>query len=100
MALGEELKNKGNAFFKSGDGVKAKEAYTQALRKIEDAQCQKVLEELKANAMKLMAVVCANRSAAGLLPGKGQDIETAIIDAKNSLVANASYPKGYVPLTA
>ena len=87
-------KEAGNAAFRKGDGVKAVKEYTQALRRFEDAHCQKVGLEEKAEVMKMMGVVCANRSAAALLPGEGRDLTLAVNDGRKAIVADKFYAKG------
>jgi tetratricopeptide (TPR) repeat protein len=98
-ADGERHKEEGNAAFRRGDRKGAIAAYTQALRRFEDAHCQKVLEEDKKVVMKLMALTIANRSAAAVSPGEGQDIELAINDGKKAILANPHYAKGLVELS-
>ncbi|KAJ2925094.1 hypothetical protein H1R20_g11991, partial [Candolleomyces eurysporus] len=97
-ADGERHKEEGNIAFRKGDRKGAIAAYTQSLRRFEDAHCQKVLEEDKKAVMKLMAMTIANRSAAAVLPGEGQDIELAINDGKKAILANPHYAKGYARL--
>ncbi|KAJ3509783.1 hypothetical protein NMY22_g16180 [Coprinellus aureogranulatus] len=48
--------------------------------------------------MKMMAVACANRSAAALLPGEGRDLEIAVNDGRKAIVADKFYAKGYARL--
>ncbi|KAJ3561522.1 hypothetical protein NP233_g10142 [Leucocoprinus birnbaumii] len=73
-----------------GDGKTAIEAFTLSLRYLEDAKSQKVYEEEKKEVMGLLAISCANRSAAALIPGASRDIEMAIGDAE-SLVRYSRY---------
>lgn len=94
VADGQSHKEAGNRAFRKGHAVRAIKEYTQALRRFEDAHCQKVGPDEKKEVMKMMAVACANRSAASLLPGQGQDLEVAVNDGRKAIVADKFYAKG------
>ncbi|KAG2003338.1 hypothetical protein CC2G_003947 [Coprinopsis cinerea AmutBmut pab1-1] len=95
LAAGLKAKERGNEFFKNNDRRRAIDAYTESLRRYEDAIAQKVMEHEKAAVFKHIAVVCANRSFAYVKEGMGpgRDVETGIIDAENAIYADKTYSK-------
>ncbi|KAF6747198.1 hypothetical protein DFP72DRAFT_613572 [Ephemerocybe angulata] len=97
-SMGLRAKEQGNVAFRSGKTKEAIDHYTQALRRFEDAHCQKVLEKEKKEVMKLMAVTISNRSAAFVLPGETQDLESAVNDGTKAIFADKFYAKGYARL--
>lgn len=103
IAAANKAKERGNKLLQSGQPnqrQKAVEAYTESLRRLEDALSQKVMEDEKKAVMKLIAIVCANRSFAYCKEGigAGRDVETAKIDAENAIFADKFYAKAYVRL--
>jgi hypothetical protein len=98
IAAGTKAKELGNKLLQSGQPNqrrKALDAYTESLRRFEDAMSQKVMEDEKKAVMKHIAIVCANRSFAYCKEGigAGRDVETARIDAENAIYADKFYAK-------
>ncbi|KAH6900862.1 hypothetical protein BKA70DRAFT_1375165 [Coprinopsis sp. MPI-PUGE-AT-0042] len=101
IAAGTKAKELGNKLLQSSQPnqrSKAINAYTESLRRFEDAMSQKVMEDEKKAVMKLIAIVCANRSFAYCKEGigAGRDHTEALGDlsqAKESIARGLRLPQ-------
>ena len=87
-------KGLGNEAFSRRERAQAVTHYTEAIEYLHDAAAQQPTDEEKSNIQGTMAVCFANRAAAWLLPGEGQDPQKALDDASAAVEHDAGYAKG------
>ncbi len=103
LSAAEESKRKGNVLYTQRDRLGAINAYSDAINRLMNALRSDPNREKNKGAEKLLAVCCANRAAAYLLPGqgvdRGSDLHDVWKDGELAIRADPSYAKGYVFLT-
>ncbi|KAI0047324.1 hypothetical protein FA95DRAFT_1559154 [Auriscalpium vulgare] len=92
----EEFKLKGNVLYGRRERAAAVEAYAEAADICEHVLLLGHAERDMRGAEKLRAVCLANRAAAHLLDGPGQDVQQALSDGVEAERADSEYVKGYL----
>lgn len=90
----EREKASGNAAIARKDRTKAVAHYTEAIECLVDASAQKPTDEEEKQLERLWVVCFANRAAAWLLEGPGQDAKKALDDATEAVKRDEGYAKG------
>ena len=89
----EEEKQLGNAAVGRKDRAAAVKHYSEAFEFLRDGAAQNPTAAEKRDLQKRMAVVLANRAAAWLLDGEGQDAKKALQDAELAVTFDEEYGK-------
>ncbi len=90
----ESAKERGNKAFASKNRGQAVKLYTEAIESLKDAWAQKPSDAEERKIKSMFAVCYSNRAASYLLPGEGQDAQSALDDANNAVKYDADYAKG------
>lgn len=99
LSVAEESKRKGNELYAQRDRLGAIQAYSDAINRLMSALRSDPSREKNKGAEKLLAVCCANRAAAYLLPGghgadRNSDLHEVWKDGEIAIRADPSYAKG------
>ena len=92
----ETEKTRGNQAFANKNRVAAVQHYTNAIDELAHAAAQKPTDAEEKKIKGMLAVCFANRAAAYLLPGEGQDAQKALEDADQAIKQDAEYSKACV----
>ena len=92
----ETEKTRGNQAFAKKNRVAAVQHYTDAIDELVHAAAQKPTDAEEKKIKGMLAVCFANRAAAYLLPGEGQDAQKALEDADQAITQDAEYSKACV----
>lgn len=95
LSAAESQKALGNQTVARKDRAGAVAHYTEAIESLHDAWGQKPTDEEDKKIRTLLCVCLANRAAAWLLPGTGQDARKALKDAEEAIARDAEYGKAY-----
>ena len=96
LRAAEHEKELGNKAFARRDRAQAVARYTEAIECLRDAAAQKPADAEESKIKATIAVCCANRAAAWLLPGAGRDPRKALDDAEEAIAQDPGYGKGCV----
>lgn len=91
----EEEKRLGNEAIGRKDRASAVKHYSEAYEFLADAIAQNPVDGEKRDIKRAMAICLANRAAAWLMEGEGQDAKTALTDAERATTFDENYGKAY-----
>ncbi|KAJ3557616.1 hypothetical protein NM688_g1378 [Phlebia brevispora] len=98
MNIGESEKALGNQAMARKDRAAAVKHYTEAINGLFGANTEHPTEEEHKRIRNLLSICLANRAAAWLLDGEGQDVKRAARDAEDATEWNEDYAKAYYRL--
>lgn len=96
MERARVLKNDGNVAYRSGDALKAADAFHEAGDCVKDLLEQVLQPSEVAIARRFLAVCYANRAVVWLLPGQKMDLKRCVEDALKAEDSDPSYSKSSV----
>ncbi|KAF9446927.1 hypothetical protein P691DRAFT_803272 [Macrolepiota fuliginosa MF-IS2] len=100
LSMAKEYKSKGNQLYSQRNRKGAIYEYTNAIDRLMNALRSDPNRDKNKDAERLLAVCCANRAAAYLMPGDDVDVDSdlheAWKDGEIAIRADPSYAKGYI----
>lgn len=98
LASAESEKALGNAAVARKDRADAVKHYTEAIESLLDARGQSPTNDELKKIKSMLSICMANRAAAYLMEGKGQDPKKALQDAQDATKMDEDYGKAYYRL--